>query len=110
MGPFIGCTDYPECKHTQQIGDTAEESEAAAKSAEYPKVLGQNEAGLDVSVRKGRMAFMFNWVKLKGRGKIKPSPSEPLSPKGMDPEQVTLEKALDMLALLRDLASILGNG
>ena len=98
FGAFIGCTDYPECKHTQQVGDTAEEA-AAAGSDEYPKVLGKDDAGLEVTVRKGPYGV---YVQLgEGAGKAKPKRAS--LTKDMDPAQITLEKALDMLALPKEI-------
>ena len=33
-GAFIGCSNYPECRYTRQLGMNGEEAAAAAASAE----------------------------------------------------------------------------
>ena len=100
FGAFIGCTDYPECKYTQKIGEQAEEGEAPAASDEYPKVLGKDgETDKEVSVRKGPYGFYIQLGEAKGKEK----PKRTSLLKTMNPAEVTLGEALALLSLPKDL-------
>ena len=51
FGAFIGCSNYPECKYTRQIG----QADGVELEAGGPKVLGQDpESGDDITLRDGR--------------------------------------------------------
>ena len=53
FGAFIGCSNYPECRYTRQLG-VSDEGEAAAGPPEGT-VLGEDPAtGLPVTLRTGR--------------------------------------------------------
>src|SRR3984957_11787915 len=50
FGSFVGCTNYPECRYTRQIGQTAEEAGSGG-----PRVLGEDPiTGEPITVRNGR--------------------------------------------------------
>ena len=50
FGSFVGCSNYPECRYTRQIGQTAAEAGDG-----QPRVLGNDpETGEPVSLRSGR--------------------------------------------------------
>src|SRR5206468_4267965 len=47
FGAFIGCSNYPECRHTRQLSTSG--------GAAPDKVLGKDpETGLDVAIKSGR--------------------------------------------------------
>ena len=54
FGAFIGCSNYPECKYTKPLVDTADEEAAATPKANNgeDKVLGEQN-GLKIYLKKG---------------------------------------------------------
>lgn len=104
FGAFIGCSSYPDCRFTKQIGldaDGDEETGHAGGSAE-PRMLGvDEETGKDITIRKGPYGFYIQIGEAEKGTKAKPKRST--VPKGMDPESVTLDIALGLLSLPREI-------
>ena len=106
FGAFIGCSNYPTCKYTKQFAMTEPPKydeqghliEPSVSGESPTKELGKDEAGLDISVRKGP----YGWYVQRGQGKE----AKRLSiPKGMSPDEIDMPKALGLLSLPR----LLGN-
>ncbi|HJW41408.1 MAG TPA: type I DNA topoisomerase, partial [Rhizomicrobium sp.] len=92
FGAFVGCSNYPECRFTRQLGQS---NEAAA--AAQPRELGLDpQTGEKVLLRSGRFG---PYVQL-GEGK---EPKRFGIPKGTDAENVTFDYALKLLALPREV-------
>lgn len=94
-GAFIGCENYPECKHTHQLSEAA--TGKAADSAGQDKVLGVHpETGLEVLLKSGR----FGPYVQMGEGKEAKRTS---LPKGWAPDTMDLDKAVQLLSLPREV-------
>ncbi|GJE75573.1 type I DNA topoisomerase [Methylorubrum suomiense] len=108
FGAFIGCSNYPECKYTRQLSASAVEGEGDGSSMEggQPgvRVLGEDPAtGLPVSLRDGRFGpFVQLGEASSEKGAEKPKRSS--LAKGMTPASVTLDIALRLLSLPREVA------
>ena len=109
FGAFIGCSNYPECNYTRQMTP-------GAASAQATRVLGQDpETGLDVTIRGGRFGTYLQLgeeikaPKRKKGEKKDPDAPEPVKPKraslpkGISADDVTLEQALAVLSLPREV-------
>ena len=101
-GAFIGCSNYPDCTYTRPLEVVTEENADAAQA--YPRALGSDpESGETVTVRKGPYGFYVQLGEAeKGR---KPGPKRSSLPRGYDPATISLERALALLALPKELGS-----
>ncbi|MEO1330835.1 MAG: topoisomerase C-terminal repeat-containing protein, partial [Pseudomonadota bacterium] len=96
-GAFIGCSSYPECKYTRQLGGDDTAPEAANPDG---KLLGEDpETGLAVTLRSGRFG---PYVQL-GEPVEKEKPKRASLPKGVTAEDVDLALALRLLRLPREI-------
>src|SRR5271167_644377 len=95
-GAFIGCSRYPECKFSRVLAPTGAESAEGDRPG--VRVLGQDPAtGDEITLRSGR----FGDYVQQGEGE---KPKRSSLPRGLAADDVTLEKALALLALPREVA------
>lgn len=93
-GAFVGCSNYPECKFTRQLGS---EGEGDAAASDEPRVLGQDPVtGEDITARTGR----FGPYVQRGEGKESKRSS---LPKSWSLSELDLEKALQLINLPREV-------
>jgi DNA topoisomerase-1 len=93
FGPFVGCSNYPECRYTRPIGQ-AEDADAAANG---DRELGVDpDTGLVVFLKSGRFGA---YVQL-GDGE---KPKRSSLPKGWSAPDMDLEKGLRLLRLPREV-------
>jgi DNA topoisomerase-1 len=92
-GAFIGCSNYPECRYTRPLAvANGEESEQVG-----PLELGVDpKTGKKATLRKGPYG---HYVQLDEEGDEKPKRVS--LPRGVTPDQVTLDLALGLLSLPR---------
>jgi len=99
-GGFIGCSEHPSCDHTAQliVGKGKESSKFE------PIKLGMNENNLPITLRRGPYGPYVQAGETPEKGDKKAlKPKRASIPKNIDIESVTLETALSMLALPRDI-------
>jgi DNA topoisomerase-1 len=91
-GAFIGCGNYPECRYTRPI---AGDAEAVASDG---RILGQDAAGNEISLRAGRFG---SYVQRGEATETQPKPDRASLPKGWSADGLTLDRALALLSLPR---------
>ncbi len=93
-GAFIGCGNYPECRYTRPISTGDEQG------AVDGRVLGQDAAGQEISLRAGRFG---PYVQRGEATEAQPKPDRASLPKGWAADALTLERALELLSLPRQI-------
>jgi DNA topoisomerase I len=96
FGAFVGCSRYPECKYSRVLAPSG--AEASEGDRPGVRVLGQDPStGEEITLRNGRFGEYIQ----QGEGE---KPKRSSLPKGLSADDVTLEKALALLALPREVA------
>ncbi|HTY70764.1 MAG TPA: type I DNA topoisomerase [Alphaproteobacteria bacterium] len=97
-GAFIGCSRYPECKYTRSLS-VANGDEAGA-AMQGTRTLGVDPAtGEMVSLRKGPFGLYLQL----GEGAEGIKPKRVSLPRDIAPDAITLDVALKLLALPREV-------
>ena len=96
-GAFIGCGNYPECRYTRPISVTGDEGAAGFADGQ---VLGHDDAGLPITLRNGRFG---PYVQRGEATEESPKPPRASLPKGWAPDGLTMDRALMLLNLPRQI-------
>jgi DNA topoisomerase-1 len=100
FGAFIGCSNYPECRYTRTLSPPT--GDAAADARPGVKVLGQDpESGAEITLRDGRFGAYVQEGEQEDGGE---KPKRASVPKNIKPEDITLQQALALLSLPREVA------
>ncbi|HWK12833.1 MAG TPA: type I DNA topoisomerase [Rhizobiaceae bacterium] len=96
FGAFVGCSNYPECGYTRQLGEDANGGDANG-GENGDRSLGKDPyTSEEIVLKAGRFGPYLQ------RGEGKEAKRSGL-PKGWKPEDIDHEKALALLALPRDV-------
>ncbi len=99
-GAFIGCSNYPECRFTRTLSPPT--GDAAENARPGVKVLGQDpESGAEITLRDGRFGvYVQEGEQVDGGEK----PKRSSLPKTIKPDDLTLQQAIALLSLPREVA------
>ena len=98
FGAFIGCSNYPECRFTRVLAPNGQDGAGADGERPGVRTLGIDPAtGDEITLRSGR----FGDYVQQGEGE---KPKRSSLPKGLSPDDLTLEKAIALLSLPREIA------
>jgi len=98
FGAFIGCSNYPDCRFTRQLG-TAEDNGKEAAPIEGILLGADPETGKPVTRHDGRFGPYVQRAPVADGEK----PARSSLPKGVGPESVDLDFALRLLSLPREV-------
>ena len=101
FGSFIGCSNYPACQYTRRLAINAGE-ESGETLKEGMRSLGQHpETGEDITVRRGPYGLYVQQGETSEDKKVRPKRMS--LARGMDGENLTLDQALRLLSLPREI-------
>ena len=100
-GSFIGCSNYPTCQYTRRLAiDAGEEGGETLK--EGMRELGLHpDSGEQITVRRGPYGLYVQQGENSEDKKVRPKRTS--LARGMDGENLTLEQALGLLSLRREI-------
>ncbi|MET3595632.1 DNA topoisomerase-1 [Mesorhizobium shonense] len=97
FGAFVGCSNYPECSYTRQLGDAANPNGENGNGEDGVRLLGKDPyTAEEITLRSGRFGPYIQ----RGEGKDAKRSS---LPKGWTAESIDHEKAIALLSLPRDV-------
>ena len=99
FGGFVGCSNYPECKFTRQLTVGADGQGGGMRK------LGEDpDTGLEITVRGGRFgSYLQLGEPTKDADGETVKPKRASLPKGVSQDEVTLEQAIKLLSLPREI-------
>ena len=105
-GAFIGCSNYPECKFTRPLSKSKAKDQITLAE---PKFIGKHNNGNDIFLKNGRFGpyLQYEIVNDDSAIKKKKKDNDNLKnvsiPKGINIDEINLERALYLCSLPRTL-------
>ncbi|WP_428484999.1 type I DNA topoisomerase [Rhodopila sp.] len=100
-GSFIGCSNYPACQYTRRLAINVGDDQGETLK-EGMRTLGHNpETGEEITVRRGPYGLYVQQGETSEDKKARPKRTS--LARGMDGEQLTLEQAMGLLSLPREI-------
>ena len=118
-GPFIGCSNYPECKFTRPLSKT---KNGPQNNLTEPKIIGLNEFGKEIYLKNGRFGPYLQYEKESNpveeshkKNEIKKEKKESKIrnisiPKGINIDNIDLNQAKFLCSLPKVLGQDPANG
>merc|ERR1711991_189304 len=114
-GAFIGCSNYPECKFTRPLSKAKAQDQIALAE---PKLIGKNENGKDIFLKNGWFGPYLQYEmieekeirKKKKKKKINDNLKNVSIPKGIEIDQIDLNKAKYLCSLPKVIGQHPDNG
>ena len=114
-GAFIGCSNYPDCKFTRPLSKSKANDQIALAE---PKLIGKNDNGKEIFLKNGRFGPYLQYEMLEdetsSKKKKKKKDNDNLRnisiPKGMEIDQINLEKAKYLCSLPKIIGKHPDNG
>ena len=114
-GAFIGCSNYPDCKFTRPLSKSKANNQLTLAE---PKLIGVNNSGKDIYLKNGRfgpyLQYEINEEDLQIKKRNKKKENENLKnvsiPKGLEIDQINLDKAKYLCSLPKIIGQHPDNG
>ncbi len=101
-GSFIGCSNYPACQYTRRLAIEGGVEEGDETLKEGMRVLGRHpDTGEEITVRRGPYGLYVQQGEPGEDKKAKPRRTS--LPRGITGEAITLEQAVGLLSLPREI-------
>jgi DNA topoisomerase-1 len=101
-GSFIGCSNYPACQYTRRLAIDIGNDEGGETLKEGMRALGVHpDTGEEITVRRGPYGLYVQQGEATEDKKVRPKRTS--LARGMDGENLTLDQALGLLSLPRDI-------
>ncbi len=99
FGPFLGCSNYPNCKHIQRIPDMTNSEELAEEESSVsgfplPHLIGEGKDGRTYTIKRGPYGIYLEAIKDKDIKRVK-------LPAGRDLATVNLDYAMSLASMPR---------